>query len=139
MNCHFKNSMHKTYINSSVFRYYYFIGDWVLIFAFLHKLFEQPGIPTTNATHPDTSVPLLHQLRLKDLHFFLPAAIVSSFVMYYGVCGGLQWYFYINRRHLVSLILRVHKTHSTKSKLHLLWPRTSRGIKIITSNIRCVY
>ncbi|KAL3837507.1 hypothetical protein ACJMK2_022859 [Sinanodonta woodiana] len=85
-------------------------GEWLLVVVYLGKDYLRAWLHTTDSslngtlftakTVPLTSVTaVLEYYRLQNLHMYLALAITTSFIMFYGMAGGFQWYFYIKRRH----------------------------------------
>ncbi|XP_055599752.1 uncharacterized protein LOC129748961 [Uranotaenia lowii] len=70
-------------------------GDWILIIVHAWKhlnLSENAG--TDEQLLKNT--PLIH--RFDGLTFYLTAAILGSYFIYFAIGGFIHWYFYVNRR-----------------------------------------
>lgn len=73
-------------------------GDWLLILVHFIRSFR----PQTNETETDSPAFnmadfSLEQLRLQGVPFFIIMNLAVSFTLYFGLCGFLQWYFYIRQ------------------------------------------
>lgn len=78
-------------------------GDWLLILVhFIRSFRDAYRDNTTDYSAPPTfniSDFSLEQLRLQGLPFFMLMNLTVSFTIYFGICGFLQWYFYIRQHH----------------------------------------
>jgi len=72
-------------------------GDWLLILVHFIRSFR----PSTNETEITPTFNMaefsLEQLRLQGLPFFIIMNLAFSFTLYFGLCGFLQWYFYVRQ------------------------------------------
>lgn len=75
-------------------------GEWVLVIVYLAKEQIQEcfniSADTTNSTSVSESEVL--PWKLQNLHIIMFFSVTVSFIMYYGLGGGLQYYYYIKRR-----------------------------------------
>lgn len=60
---------------------------------------------TTGTTHSPQS--LLESHHLQNVHWFVLMAVSTSFIMYYGLAYGWHYYYYVNRRHLVIMQIKL--------------------------------
>lgn len=56
-----------------------------------------------NKTTEVTSESFLERWQLQNLHLMLTMSIVVSFIMFWGIGGVFQYYFYYKRRNQVSI------------------------------------
>ncbi|XP_067120807.1 lathosterol oxidase-like [Centruroides vittatus] len=61
-------------------------GEWLMILVHFMKQF---GLDRT---------PKFTSERFHDIHIYLIQSYLTSYIIYFGVCGFLQWYFYIRQR-----------------------------------------
>lgn len=81
----------------------------MLVYLFKDKVQDQilqsPGESSLNGSHVSTDITtesLLERWRLQHLHLFLIMSISVSFLMFWGVGGFFQYYYYIKRRDRVG-------------------------------------
>ena len=99
------------YIISYYILFYLFTGEWLLMLVYLFKdkvqdqILQSPGESSLNGSRVSTDITtesLLERWRLQHLHLFLIMSISVSFLMFWGVGGFFQYYYYINRRDRVG-------------------------------------
>ncbi|KAK3597035.1 hypothetical protein CHS0354_022043 [Potamilus streckersoni] len=84
-------------------------GEWLLILAYLGKGYEHDLIHVVNITQDQVSSfrkssPLssigvmLEYYYMRDLHSHIAMSVITSFVIFYGMAWGFQWYFYVRQR-----------------------------------------
>lgn len=77
-------------------------GDWLFILVHFIKHFKPNENDTDNLTTHETPEIFnewtLESLKLQNLPNFLIIYLISSYAMYFFVCGFLMWYFYIKQR-----------------------------------------
>ncbi|XP_058820331.1 uncharacterized protein LOC131682678 [Topomyia yanbarensis] len=74
-------------------------GDWIIIAV--HLLKQLNGASTNKANEAqriDSVHSILASYNLHGLTYFLIAAVVGSYLIYFSIGGFIHWYFYIKRR-----------------------------------------
>ena len=97
-----------------VILYFSFSGEWLLMFIYLFREQIQDIFPsgtTSNTTQDSTADSVLEKWRLQNLPLFLIMSISVSFLLFWGIGGFFQYYFYIKRRHKVSTHFRKYSYH----------------------------
>ncbi|XP_071155020.1 uncharacterized protein [Mytilus edulis] len=99
----------REWINKAVFMVTVFLlataarGEWLLMIVYLFKdqLIGTSLTKTSsfeNKTTEVTSESFLERWQLQNLHLMLTMSIVVSFIMFWGIGGVFQYYFYYKRR-----------------------------------------
>ena len=71
----------------------------MIVYLFRDYLQEYFAVGTNNTTA--SSLFILERWRLQHLPLFVVLSVSVSFLMFWGMGGAWQWYYYINRRHKV--------------------------------------
>lgn len=79
-------------------------GEWLLIIVYLFKerfqdcFQETPNSALNESISKDFTTSILDKWRLQNLHIFLMMSISVSFLMFWGIGGFFQYFYYIKRR-----------------------------------------
>ncbi|KFM72211.1 putative C-5 sterol desaturase 1, partial [Stegodyphus mimosarum] len=71
-------------------------GNWLLILSsFVRRFYEYP-----KEESQETFFKLISQLqsRFQGLPYYILTSVIQSAIYYFGLCGFLQWYFYVRQR-----------------------------------------
>ncbi|XP_035213324.1 putative methylsterol monooxygenase DDB_G0269788 [Stegodyphus dumicola] len=71
-------------------------GDWLLILSHLARQFYE--YPKEDSQESSFGLMSQLQLRFKGLPYYILTSVTQSLVLYFGLCGFLQWYFYVRQR-----------------------------------------
>ncbi|XP_062551040.1 lathosterol oxidase-like [Armigeres subalbatus] len=70
-------------------------GDWIVIVVHLLKQF---GVEYPSNSDDDSAQTILMRYNLNDLTFYIIAAVLGSYLIYFAIGGFIHWYFYVCRR-----------------------------------------
>ncbi|XP_070545271.1 uncharacterized protein [Ptychodera flava] len=77
-------------------------GDWVLVLILAFKAWNSSHIPELDDIQENDTVKLepIHEepQLMEGVYFYVGISLVISFLTYYGMAWGLQYYYYIARR-----------------------------------------